>query len=572
MYLFVSSTPLSSRNVNQLHQKLNVCPKRAAPIIRVSPRAASGDKNGRSPWPFSRFIQTALFFSPFGKILRGKQPDPAADVRDKKISMARAQKLGSILVTGASGGTGRRVVRELLGANRKVVTITRTRARLIKALAKEGIDVEAEEKKGNLKVFVTDLYNIPADLFEDVVGIASCTGTKIGPVDDDIDRTKYYQGRTFYPPEVLEDCPENVEYVGIKKLIEVAQKHFGTSSGDIPVLDFSDSAKVRKLWASVDDVVMGGVSNSKISVEDGEFVFSGETSTNNNGGFASARTVNLSEPINLSDYDGLSIRVKGDGQRYKMILRCEEGWDTMCHCLSFDTKKGEWMNLKLPFANFNTVFRAKTVKDGKPLDPSSIVAFQLMVSKFEYDGDLNPSFTPGPFEIRVSSINAYSSDMSKTYPKIVHVGSAASTRMLRLDEIGPESIIPAMELSEKIGRLLNWKLAGEDVIRTSGIPYVILRFCALTEEEDVGLDMLDFQQGDLVTGRIPRNDVAKLILKAFSTAQFTGKTSEVRAVEDGNSKGSVDEQATKLKVDNESERTYAAYPYVPEKITVTSET
>ncbi|MDY6783791.1 MAG: CIA30 family protein, partial [Cyanobacteriota bacterium] len=34
-------------------------------------------------------------------------------------------------------------------------------------------------------------------------------------------------------------------------------------------------------------------------------------------------------------------------------------------------------------------------------------SMQLMLSKFEYDGALNPQFTPGHFELQLESIKAY---------------------------------------------------------------------------------------------------------------------------------------------------------------------
>ena len=36
--------------------------------------------------------------------------------------------------------------------------------------------------------------------------------------------------------------------------------------------------------------------------------------------------------------------------------------------------------------------------------------FQLMFSKFEYDGKLNPTFVEGPFELPLSSVRAYIKD------------------------------------------------------------------------------------------------------------------------------------------------------------------
>lgn len=38
---------------------------------------------------------------------------------------------------------------------------------------------------------------------------------------------------------------------------------------------------------------------------------------------------------------------------------------------------------------------------------STVYAFQMMLSKFEYDGQLNPNFKEGPFSLTISSIEAY---------------------------------------------------------------------------------------------------------------------------------------------------------------------
>lgn len=76
-------------------------------------------------------------------------------------------------------------------------------------------------------------------------------------------------------------------------------------------------------------------------------------------------------------------------------------------CRSFDTVDGEWQTINLPFDEFVPVFRAKTVKDAAELDPSSVMSFQLMLSKFEIDGELNPNFQLGEFSLPIASIKAY---------------------------------------------------------------------------------------------------------------------------------------------------------------------
>jgi hypothetical protein len=55
---------------------------------------------------------------------------------------------------------------------------------------------------------------------------------------------------------------------------------------------------------------------------------------------------------------------------------------------------------------------------------------------------------------------------------------------------------PAVKLNDALGGLLTYKLAGEDVIRSSGLPFAIVRPCALTEEP-AGAP-LEIDQGDVI--------------------------------------------------------------------------
>ncbi len=178
------------------------------------------------------------------------------------------------------------------------------------------------------------------------------------------------------------------------------------------LFDFSHSRSARSLdamalWGALDDVVMGGVSRSGLQAGEDAACFTGYVSTDNSGGFASVRTRNFDPPLNLGTYQGLTLRLRGDGQRYKMFLRDRDGWDAVAYGLSFDTVPQEWITVQVPFSELVPVFRARSQPDAKPLDPSSLRSFQLMLSKFEYDNALNPHFTPGPFCLEVQTIAAY---------------------------------------------------------------------------------------------------------------------------------------------------------------------
>ncbi len=104
---------------------------------------------------------------------------------------------------------------------------------------------------------------------------------------------------------------------------------------------------------------------------------------------------------------GLRLDVKGDGQRYKFILRNSAGWDSPAYIYSFDTTVDEWISVDVPFAELVPTFRARSVPDADPYDPAKTVSFQLMLSKFEYDKQLNPSFAAGPFRLAIKRIGVY---------------------------------------------------------------------------------------------------------------------------------------------------------------------
>lgn len=55
---------------------------------------------------------------------------------------------------------------------------------------------------------------------------------------------------------------------------------------------------------------------------------------------------------------------------------------------------------------------------------------------------------------------------------------------------------PAVKLNDALGGLLTYKLAGEDCVRSSGVPYCIVRPTALTEEP-LGAP-LEIDQGDVI--------------------------------------------------------------------------
>jgi len=169
-----------------------------------------------------------------------------------------------------------------------------------------------------------------------------------------------------------------------------------------------DQRSFDKIWAPLDDVVMGGVSVSNVKLAEHGATLSGETSSRNNGGFCSARTRNCDPPFDITGYSSLGVRVKCDkGMHYKIILRDEDGWDTIAWCYSFDTKPNQWIDLKAPLKDFIPVVRGNTLRNAqRGIDRAKIYSVQLMISKYEYDGALNPNFLEGSFNLDFGAVRA----------------------------------------------------------------------------------------------------------------------------------------------------------------------
>ncbi len=81
------------------------------------------------------------------------------------------------------------------------------------------------------------------------------------------------------------------------------------------------------------------------------------------------------------------------------------------------------------------------------------------------------------------------------------------------------------------GRVLDWKLKGEDVLRTSGLNYTIIRPGGLTDDSG-GMTGFKIGQGDTISGgRISRSDVAAICLAALDEIASYHTTFEVVAEE-----------------------------------------
>ena len=164
---------------------------------------------------------------------------------------------------------------------------------------------------------------------------------------------------------------------------------------EVVLFDFS-SGSAESGWKSVNDTVMGGVSSSKmIRSDDGNAVFTGTVSLENNGGFASVRGPTISQEIGV--FEGIAVRVRGDGKKYKLGLRTDELFDGVFHQAGFTSKKDAWQVVKLPFTNFIPTYHGRRLSEDKRMAPEEIKSVSFLISDKQ----------AGPFQLEIEWIKAY---------------------------------------------------------------------------------------------------------------------------------------------------------------------
>jgi hypothetical protein len=138
----------------------------------------------------------------------------------------------------------------------------------------------------------------------------------------------------------------------------------------VTIFDFTEINQIKD-WYSVNDNVMGGVSKGKAVISnDSMLIFGGYLSLENNGGFASIRT--LPSEFNLNSFEKVRIKVNGDGRKYQFRIRTDNNIDGLAYMLEFETVKDEWVEIDLPFSLFKPTYRGRILKDIPDLDSKEI--------------------------------------------------------------------------------------------------------------------------------------------------------------------------------------------------------
>lgn len=119
------------------------------------------------------------------------------------------------------------------------------------------------------------------------------------------------------------------------------------------IFEFNKSSDISN-WITIDDIVMGGRSTSEFVLsKEGNGIFKGNVSLENNGGFSSVQ--HRFKSIDSNDFSKFVIHIKGDGKTYQFRIKANAN-DYYSYIFNFSTT-GDWQIIEIPFEKMSPSFR-----------------------------------------------------------------------------------------------------------------------------------------------------------------------------------------------------------------------
>ena len=193
---------------------------------------------------------------------------------------------------------------------------------------------------------------------------------------------------------------------------------------------FNSQSDSKPNWSVLNDTVMGGKSASRWN-NDTASSFEGILSLANNGGFASVRTT--INDVDLTETDGIYIRVKGDGRNYQFRIR-SRSFSWADYMYEFQTVNEVQQTFFLPYKDFKSSWRGFSLSFLPSLRGKDITEIGFFL------GDKKP----GNFKLNIYEISAineieYSKILYKesltnpdNLPKLIHKFGYNSSKPLSI--------------------------------------------------------------------------------------------------------------------------------------------
>lgn len=123
----------------------------------------------------------------------------------------------------------------------------------------------------------------------------------------------------------------------------------------LTIFNFNTHSNISN-WVVIDDVVMGGASNGTFKLNNnGNGVFEGNISLENNGGFSSLRY--QTKTIDVSRFKKIKLRIKGDGKKYQFRVKSNKYYK-YAFTTYFQTSF-EWQTIEIFLSDLEPTFRGR---------------------------------------------------------------------------------------------------------------------------------------------------------------------------------------------------------------------
>ena len=145
-------------------------------------------------------------------------------------------------------------------------------------------------------------------------------------------------------------------------------------------------------WQTVNDGVMGGVSEGNSNYRRQDPGVLRHPVPGRQRWFCVVRT--KAKKLDLEKGDTLVAKVRGDGREYSLNLYVNKPLIAFSYRATVQTKKDEWIEIKVPLDKFEATSFGNLVKDAGPVNPTEVNALGFLL------GDKKA----GPFKLEVEWI------------------------------------------------------------------------------------------------------------------------------------------------------------------------
>ncbi|PXF49230.1 hypothetical protein BWQ96_01019 [Gracilariopsis chorda] len=381
-----------------------------------------------------------------------------------------------VLVVGATGETGRIIVRKLV------------------------------LRGYNVRVLVRNLYSSTLDLLGTGVSFVK------GSLDDydslleatgDVDKVICAVGARN-----LEDA-ELVEYEGVSNLIRAFHdsrvQYYGRSEATKRTLfNFGNEEHLAKWKRVVPSEGFDGARPPRVNFQmtgPSRVAFMGHVYSTYSGQ-AEIRTVPAR--VNLRGFSGFVLRCIGDGKNFFLVLRTSESVKNgVEYVAELKSHMNKWESVRIALSSFKPFDMKDGTKrrDAPQLDRGDIRQIAIQYRK----PVVLPEKDDGRFYLGVDYLKVY---RTQEQPDFVLVSCASVTArdFSELDEGG-------LRMAAK-DDVTAWKYLAENRLRNSGLTYCIVRPGSFTDQPGGNKAIMLEQDGD-VSGAISRADVAEICVKSL---------------------------------------------------------